>query len=105
MFDFLVPIIFGWPALIASLLLSAAGLAQRKPWMVALGGVLAAPFCWYLSGYPALGAPVALLPFLQFVSAWVLQRGNRPLAWGLLAPLTATGVFVAVAVLSQPVAF
>ena len=99
--DLLVPIIFGWPAFILSLLLSVAGLGWRKPWLLVIGAIVAVPFCWYLSLYPLLGALTVFLPLFQVASAWVLRRGNRPLAWGLLVPFTATGAFLAVTVLTQ----
>lgn len=100
--DILVPIIFGWPAFILSLLLSVGGIVWRKPWLLVIGAIIAAPFCWYLSLYPSLGAQTVFLPLFQIASAWVLRRGNRALAWVLLIPLAATGAFLAVVVLTQP---
>ncbi len=99
--EILVQIIFGWPAIIASLLLSVVGLALRKPWLLVTAGVLAIPFSWYLSGYPAIRTPAALLPLFQFGAAWALWREKKVLAWVLLAPLAMITVFLAVVVLSQ----
>jgi hypothetical protein len=101
MSDILVQIIFGWPAIITSLLLSVSGLALRKPWLLVIAGVLAIPFAWYLSGYPAIRTPAALLPLFQFGAAWALQREKKVLAWVLLSPLAIITVVLAVAVLRQ----
>jgi hypothetical protein len=101
MSDILVQIIFGWPAIITSLVLSVAGLVLRKPWLLVIAGVLAIPFSWYLSGYPAIRTPAALLPLFQFGAAWALQREKKALAWILLAPLATITVVLAVVVLRQ----
>ncbi len=100
--EILPQIVFGWPAIIGSLLLSIAGLMLRKPWLLVIAGVIAIPFSWYLNGYPALRGMAIFLPLFQFGSAWVLKRENKVLAWGLLAPLTIITLFLAVAVLTQP---
>jgi len=47
-----IEIIFGWPAVFASIVLTSAGIAIRS-WMVALvGAIIAAPFMLYLFGTP-----------------------------------------------------
>jgi hypothetical protein len=99
--DIVVQIIFGWPAIITSLLVSIAGLVLRKPWLLVVGGVIVIPFAWYLSGYPAIRASAILLPVFQFISAWALRRERKILAWLLLVPLAITIVFLAIVVLSQ----
>jgi hypothetical protein len=99
--EILPQIIFGWPAIISSLLLSFAGLRLRRPWLLVGAGFAAMPFSWYLSGYPALGMWMVLLPFFQFGSAWALKHEKKPLAWVLLAPLAGISLFVAIAVLTQ----
>jgi hypothetical protein len=93
--------VFGWPAIITSLLVSIAGLVLRKPWLLVVGGVMVIPFAWYLSGYPAIRTSAILLPVFQFISAWVLGREKKILAWVLLAPLAIVIVFLAIVVLSQ----
>ena len=100
--EILPQIIFGWPAIIGSLLLSVVGLTLRKPWLLVIAGMVAMPFSWYLSGYPALGISVIFLPFFQFASAWALKRAKKRLAWVLLAPLAIITLFLAVVVLTQP---
>ncbi len=97
----LVQIIFGWPAIITSLLLSIAALLRRKPWLLIVGGVIVIPFSWYLSGYPMISTPAILLPLFQFGAAWALLREKKVLAWLLLAPLMIIMTFLLVIVLAQ----
>jgi hypothetical protein len=101
MSEALVQLIFGWPAIITCLLISIAGLLWHKPWLLVLGGVLAIPFSWFLSGYPAIQSPAILLPVFQFGSAWALRHEQKVLAWALLAPLAIMTVFLAIVVLGQ----
>jgi hypothetical protein len=98
----LVRIIFGWPAIITSLLVSIAGLLLSKPRLLVAGGVIIIPFSFYLGGgYPALRLLTILLPLFQFGAAWALRRGKKTLAWLLLAPLGIASGLLAVAVLTQ----
>lgn len=103
MIDILVQIIFGWPAILTALFLSLAGLKLRKPWLLVLGGVLAVPFSWYLSGYPAIRTASILLPLFQFAAALALRREKLVLAWGLLTPFVVVTLILAMTVLTQHV--
>jgi len=47
----MVQIIFGWPAIIMSILLSIAGVWLRKPFLLVTAGIVCIPFSYYLSGY------------------------------------------------------
>ena len=42
-------VVFGWPAVVVSLVLAAAGIVFRIPVLLLVSGVLAAPFSYYLS--------------------------------------------------------
>jgi len=99
--DLLVQIIFGWPAILSSQVLSAVGILKRKPWVVALGGLLCVPFAFYLSGYQAVRFSAFLLPLFQFASAWALRANRKILAWILLFPLAGVSVVLAYIVLTQ----
>lgn len=101
MSSLLVQIIFGWPAIILSLVVSAAGILKKWPWMLVLGGVLCAPFSLYLSGYPAVPFLALLLPFFQFGAAWAVHRRRSIFAWIMLLPLISVSVILATIVLSQ----
>jgi len=87
MSDILVQIIFGWPAVITSLALSAAGILWRKPVMLVIGAVICAPFAWYLSGYPAIRSAAILLPLLTGSAAYAIHKDKTNLAWLLLSPV------------------
>ena len=101
MSDILAMIIFGWPAIILSLAVSAAGILKKWPWMLVLGGVLCAPFTWYLSGFTYLHFFAFLLPFFQFGAAWAVRAGRKILPWILLVPLASILIILAIMVLSQ----
>ena len=98
MADILVPIIFGWPAIITSVLLSIAGVWLRKPALLVTAGIVCVPFTYYLSGYHLAAVS---LPLFQFVSADAIRRQKNLLAWLLLLPLIVIAIILAYAVLTQ----
>ena len=93
-----VQIIFGWPAIITSILLSVAGLWLKKPVLLVVAGVVCLPFTYYLSGFRT---PAVVLPFFQFGAAYAISRQRTLLAWLLLAPLVLIAIILAYAVLTQ----
>jgi hypothetical protein len=99
--DTLIVMIFGWPAILGSLLLSLVGLVFRRPVLLIAAGVVIIPFSWYLSGFPAVRAPGILLCLFQFGSAAAVWRGRMPAAWLLLLPLTLIAAVLAYVVLTQ----
>ena len=94
----LVQIIFGWPAIITSILLSIAGVWMKKPGLLVAAGIVCIPFTYYLSGYRA---PAVILPFFQFGSAYAITRQQNLLAWLLIVPLIVIAVVLAYIVLTQ----
>jgi hypothetical protein len=62
MTSILVQIIFGWPAIITSLLIALAGLIWKRQWLLLASAILFTPFSWYLSGYPSVRGAAFLLP-------------------------------------------
>jgi hypothetical protein len=101
MSDILVQIIFGWPAIILSLAVSAVGIIKKWPWLLVLGGLVCAPFSFYLSGYPAVRSLALLLPFFQFGAALAVHAQRKILAWVLLLPLVMVSSILAYVVLTQ----
>jgi hypothetical protein len=99
--DFFVPILFGWPAVIASLAVSTAGLLWKRPVLLLLGALLAAPFAYYLFGTPRFRYLGPLLPLFQVVAAYALHRKLTWLAWLYLLPLAAAAALLAWTVLNQ----
>ena len=83
-----IAILFGWPSLVAALLLAAVGLLRRRPGIVAIAAILTLPTAVYIAsspGYPLLGfvAPVSL-------SVAALRCAKRPY-W---LPFAAAGAYL-----------
>lgn len=98
MTDLLVPIVFGWPAILTSISLSLAGVWLKKPALLVAAGIVCLPFTYYLSG---IRASAVLLPMFQFGSAYAITRRSNGIAWLLIAPLIGIAVLLAYAVLTQ----
>lgn len=93
----------GWPAILGSLALSAAGIARREGKWLLGGAVLSAGFAWYLSGSPnpvfhTLGYA---LPFLHLGGALAVRSRLPWIAWILLIPHALIAFYLGMAVLSQ----
>ena len=99
MTEILVQIIFGWPAIITSILLSAAGVLLKKPAFLVAAGFICIPFAAYLTaGYRT---PALVLPLFQFGSASAIVRKKTVLAWLLITPLAIVAALLAYVVLTQ----
>jgi hypothetical protein len=98
MTDILVQIIFGWPAIMTSILLSIAGIWLKRPALLVTAGIVCIPFAYYLSGYRT---PVVILPLLQFGSAFAITRHRNLIAWLLILPIIVIAVVLAYVVLTQ----
>ena len=92
-------ICFGWPAVIGSMLLSVVGVLMKKPKLLVIAGFALLHFTYYLSN--GLRNPLVVMPLFQFASAFAISRGNTRLAWLLLAPFLAVGLWLAVVVVTQ----
>ena len=101
MVDALIPILFGWPAVTAGLLLSAAGILARRPLFVLGGAILVAPFALYLGATPRFRFLGPLLWLFLPVAAFILHRGMVRLAWLFLLPFTVLAAWLAWVVLNQ----
>lgn len=98
MSDIWVPIVFGWPAVITSILLSIAGVWLKRPALLIAAGVVCIPFTYYLSGYRT---SAVILPLFQFGSAYAITRQKNLLAWLLVVPLVVVAALLAYVVLTQ----
>ncbi len=90
--EILVLFIFGFPAGIISLLLSALGIWKKWPIALILAGIWTIPATYYLSG--VFHIPLYLISLLQFIGAYALHKGNPRLAWFLLIPLLLSTLFM-----------
>jgi len=52
-----------------------------------LGGVIIAPFCVSVSGYPLLHWAALIALGMNFVAAWLLYRGRADMAFAALVPI------------------
>jgi hypothetical protein len=87
--------IFGFPAVFVSLLVSVIGVLKEKFWLVIIGAILFLPFSYYLSGSPGLAGLPILLPGFQVGSAVAVHEKNKLWAWLLLLPALFAGLWVA----------
>jgi hypothetical protein len=87
--------IFGFPAVILSLLLSVIGILKEKYWVVLVVALLFIPFSYYLSGAPGLAGLPILLPGFQAGSAMAVRKKKKLWAWLLLLPAFFAGLWVA----------
>jgi hypothetical protein len=99
MTEILVQIIFGWPAIIASILLSIFGVWSSKPAFLVAAGIIGIPFAAYLAASTLL--PALLLPGFHFGSAYAVKRQKTLLAWLLIVPMVIVSVMLAYVVLNQ----
>jgi len=99
LFDTIIQIIFGWPAIITTILLSVAGLVLKKHVPLIIAGIVCVPFTYYISN--GFRNPFVLLPLLQFASAFTITRQKQFVAWLLITPLILSAIILAYAVLTQ----
>lgn len=83
MIDFLLFILVGWPAVIASVVLAILGLVKSNYRFLVAAAIVAVPFSWAWSGFPLIRSPLFLTPLFVFGSAWAMQRGREMMAWVL----------------------
>ena len=94
MLGFLLSLLVGWPAILATLILALIGLFRNNYRFLLAAAILAFPFSWFLSGFPILRSPVFLLPILLFGSSFLMFRGREMLAWILAIPYFLTILFL-----------
>ena len=99
MTEILVQIIFGWSAIITSILLSIAGVMLKRPGPLVTAGIICIPFTYYISN--GFSTPAFLLPFFAFGSAYAITRQKNRVAWLLIAPIFIVAVVLAYTVLTQ----
>lgn len=86
MLDFLLNLLVGWPAIIVTIILAVMGLVRRDYRFLTWAAILAFPYSWYLSGFPAVRSLIFLLPLFPFASAFAMYRNREMLAWILVTP-------------------
>ena len=97
--ELFIQMVFGWPAIIISILLSIAGVWLKRATLLVIAGIVIIPFTYYLSG--GFRSPAVVMPLFHFGSAYATLRQNQRLAWALIAPLVIISVVLAYVVLTQ----
>ena len=95
------PIMLGWPAILASLVLSAAGIMRRKPVWLAVAAVIVLPIALYLAANPLPGWPALVIPLALAGAGVAVRVQHIKAAWFLLGPLVGVSGWLAIAVMSQ----
>lgn len=101
MLDFILILLVGWPAITVTLILAVMGLLRRDYRFLIAAAILAFPFSWYLSGFPAIRSPAFLLPLLPFGSGYLMSRDHEMLAWLLAVPFFLAILLLFYVVLAQ----
>ena len=95
-------VVFGWPTVVVSLVLAAAGIVFRLPALLFGSAVFAAPFSYYLSGAERwVALPASAIPFVLVAGAYAVKHRLDWLAWCLLTPFLGVAIWLAVVVVSQ----
>jgi hypothetical protein len=99
----LIQIIFGWPFIALSLIVSVVGIVFNKSGLVLIGALFIIPFCYYLNGTPRFTGFALLLPIFQAGSAWAVKEDNATWPWILLSPTVAIILWlILVAAITNP---
>lgn len=89
MIGFLLSLFVGWPAILATVILALIGLIKNNYRFLFAAAILALPFSWFLSGFPAMQFPSLLnifLPAFLYGSSYFMFRGREMIAWLLSIP-------------------
>lgn len=97
----LAAVIFGWPAVVASVALTAVGIATGRSRLNVAGAIVAFPFLVYVSGAPGLRWWSAISAVLMFLAAALVAQRRQWAAALLVAPYIGLCGYVARFVLNQ----
>jgi len=90
--------LFGWPAVAASVLLSAVGIVLRRTLVVFVGAALALPFLLYLAGTPQYALTAPTVAVLYLATVYAVAKLRRWVAWLLWLVFLAFCAWIAVVV-------
>jgi hypothetical protein len=101
MTEILVQVIFGWPFIIASLLLSVVGVLLKRQQYLVAGALFFLLPSLYLSGYPGIRWFALLLPLFIYAAAYFVRKNRPGVAWFLLLPPITMSAWLAYLVVEQ----
>ncbi len=94
--EFIIPIVFGWPFIVLSILVSIIGILNERAGLVFLGALMIIPFAYNLNSLPPFGGYALFLPVLQIGSAFAVFEEKPVWAWVLFAPTITIIMFLIV---------
>ncbi len=94
-------IVFGWPAILLSIALSAVGIVRKRPKWLVVAAIVALPFSLYMAGSPAFRWFGLAVPFLLVGAGIASYYDKTRVAWALLAPFVGVSGWLAIVVMSE----
>ncbi len=94
-------IVFGWPAILASITLSTIGIVRKRPNWLVVAVIVALPFSLYLAGSPAFRWFGVAIPFLLVGAGIASYYDKTRVAWTLLAPFVGVSGWLAIVVMTE----
>jgi hypothetical protein len=94
-------IVFGWPAILLSIALSAMGIVRKKPAWLVVAAILVFPISFYLVGSPLVGWFALAVPLSLAAAGVSIYYQQTKVAWVLLAPFVGVSGWLAMMVMSE----
>ena len=94
-------VLFGWPAVITSVVLTIAGISARRWSFVVAGAMVGSPFLLYLSMTPRFRIIALPVAALHFAAALAVARNHQLAAVALFAPFVGLVTFILLLVINQ----
>ena len=88
--------VIGWPVVAAAIAAFGVAFFTRYSWSGFAGALIAAPLCLYLKDLPFLHWMSLVAVAANFVSAALLWRGRRDIAFTLLLPFMIVITLIAI---------
>ena len=93
--------VFGWPAILLAIVLSALGVIKKSPAVLAASAVIATPFSIFLGGNPRFGWLGFMIPVLLLGASVAVRYRRVEVAWLLSVPVMVVVGWVASLVIGQ----
>jgi hypothetical protein len=87
-------VICGWPAVLASTLLTIAGITRRSAMIARAGAMIASPFMIFLFFTPRFRLIALPVLFAHYATAYALRRDRRVVAAAFFAPFIVLASYV-----------
>ncbi len=94
-------IVFGWPAVLLALVLSAAGITRNKPVFLVAAAAIVTPFSLYLAANPGIGRIGLAIPLLLIGAGVAVHYRQTAVTWSLFTPVVVAMAWLAIVVMRQ----